>query len=69
MNMTTPTFTPTTRVRLTVPGTYADHDGIPVRLKATWVFRVLDQTGDMIRVVHDLTGRRYVLPANQLTRA
>ncbi len=58
------------RVRLTVPGVFPDtNDGASRRLGVTLVFRVLNQNGDEVQVAHDVTGRRYVLPAHQLTRA
>ena len=63
------TYQPNDRVRLTVPGNYPDmNDGAGRRLGVTLVFRVLDQDGDAVQVTHDTTGRRYVLPAKQLTR-
>ena len=63
------TYQPNDRVRLTVPGNYADlNDGAGRRLGVTLVFRVLDDFGDAVKVAHDVTGRRYVLPAKQLTR-
>ena len=63
------TYQPNDRVRLTVPGSYACvNDGAGRRLGVTLVFRVLDQDGDAVQVAHDVTGRRYVLPAKQLTR-
>lgn len=57
------TYQPNDRVRLTVPNTYADHEGFSRRLGVTSVYRVLDQDGDAVRVTHEITGRRYVLPA------
>jgi hypothetical protein len=68
------TYQPNDRVRLTVPGNYADHEGAGRRLGVHLVFRVLhdlrvlDDTDGRVRVTHDVTGRRYVLPAKQLTR-
>lgn len=66
--MTTPTYAPATRVRLTVPGVYADHEGLSRRLGVTMVFRVMSQVGGDVKVVNDIIGRRFVLPASQLTR-
>jgi len=66
------TYQPNDRVRLTVPGTYADiNDGAGRRLGVTLVFRVIRHVEDddrLLVVNHDTTGRRYVLPAKQLTR-
>lgn len=62
------TYTSGERVRLTVPGVHPDHDGLVVRLGVTMVFRVLSQVDAVVKVVQDVTGRRYVLPANKLTR-
>ena len=64
----TPTFPADTRVRLTVPGVYPDHDGLSCRLGVTTVFRVLSQLDGDVKVVNDIIGRRFVLPASQLTR-
>ena len=65
------TYQPNDRVRLTVPGNYADHEGAGRRLGVTLVFRVIRNVEDddrLLVVNHDTTGRRYVLPAKQLTR-
>lgn len=63
------TYQPNDRVRLTVPGSYADlNTGTGQRLGVTLVFQVIDQDGDAVQVRHNTTGRRYVLPAKQLTR-
>ena len=65
------TYQPNDRVRLTVPGNYADHEGAARRLGVTLVFRVIRHLEDddrLLVVTHDTTGRRYVLPAVQLTR-
>ena len=65
------TYQPNDRVRLTVPGVYADHEGMTRRLGTTLVFRVIRHVEDddsLLVVNHDTTGRRYVLPAQQLTR-
>lgn len=66
--MTATTFAPNTRVRLTSPGVYPDHDGLTRRLGTHLVFRVLDQTEGVVLAAHDQSGRRYVLPASKLTR-
>lgn len=63
------TYQPNDRVRLTVPGVYEDHEGYGSRLGVHLVFRVHSQQHDgLFQVTHDPTGRRYVLPAKQLTR-
>ena len=62
-------YQPDDRVRLTVPGVYADHEGMTRRLGVTLVFRFhSQQAGGLVQVTHETTGRRYVLPAQQLTR-
>lgn len=69
--MTTATYQPNDRVRLTVPNSYPDHERLPRRLGVTLVFRVIRHAKDddrLLVVNHDPTGRRYVLPAKQLTR-
>lgn len=64
----TTTFDPGTRVRPTVPLIAPDHEGAVVTWKPVWVLRVMSQVGGEVKCVHDVTGRRCVLPADKLTR-